>query len=318
MKKLNTIGRYFRQKYGFTVYKVPLSIGGFTCPNIDGTVAKGGCSFCENDSFSPNLQKSKERFKLHPTSKTNPYLQLQLSQLKLQYGATKNRLQKKFKAKKFIAYFQSFTNTYAPIDTLRALYEEALKLEDCIGLSIGTRTDCVNDEILEYLVEIQNRGFEVWVEYGVQSIYDETLIAINRGHDSSSLIEWIKKTKEAGIKVCTHLIFGLPNETREMMLNTVKKVIELQVDSIKFHPLYVVRNTLLTKEFLAGKFIPISEDEYIDILIEAICLLPDNIIIQRTTAGINDNTLLGPNWCRNKHSQIKKIKSNLQKNKIDY
>ena len=318
MKQLNTIGRYFRSKYGCTVYKVPLSIGGFTFPNIDGTVAKGGCTFCENDSFSPNLQKSKNRFKLNPHSATNPFLSTQIEQLKLQYNVTKNRLQKKFKAKKFIAYFQSFTNTYAPIDTLRALYEQALILDDCIGLSIGTRTDCMSDEILEYLCEIQNRGFEVWVEYGVQSIYNETLIAINRGHDSENLIEWITKTKKAGLKVCAHLIFGLPNETKEMMLETVKKVIELDVDSIKFHPLYVVKNTLLTKDYSAGKFIPISEDEYIQTLMEAISLLPEHIIIQRTTAGISDDSLLGPAWCKNKHAQINKIKQELVQNKINY
>ena len=318
MRQLNTIGRYFRSKFGCQVYKVPLSIGGFTCPNIDGSVAKGGCTFCENDSFSPNLAKEKQKFKLNPKSQQNPYLETQLAQLELQYNATKTKLEKKFKAKKFIAYFQSFTNTYAPIDTLQALYEKALSMDGVIGLSIGTRTDCVSDEILDYLVSLQERGFEIWVEYGVQSIYDETLKTINRGHDSQNLVEWINKTKEKNLKVCAHLIFGLPNETEEMMLETVKKVIELKVDSVKFHPLYVVKNTLLTKEFLSKSFIPIAEDEYVKILIKSIKLLPDDIVVQRTTAGIDNKTLLGPLWCKNKHYLINKIKKLLLNERIIY
>ena len=318
MRQLNTIGRYFRSKFGCQVYKVPLSIGGFTCPNIDGTVAKGGCTFCENDSFSPNLAKEKQKIKLSPKSLENPFLQMQLAQLELQYNATKARLEKKFKAKKFIAYFQSFTNTYAPIETLKALYEKALSLDGVIGLSIGTRTDCVNDEILDYLVSLQDKGIEIWVEYGVQSIYDETLKTINRGHDAQNLIEWIVKTKAKNLKVCAHLIFGLPNETETMMLETVQKVIELKVDSVKFHPLYVVKNTLLTKDFLNRTFVPIGEDDYIKILVKSLKMLPSEVIVQRTTAGIDNETLLGPLWCKNKHYLVNKIKKSLLKEKIIY
>lgn len=318
MRQLNTIGRYFRSKFGCSVYKVPISIGGFTCPNIDGTVARGGCSFCENDSFSPNLAKQKEKFKLSPKTKDNPYLTQQLNQLELQFNTTKNRLQKKFKAKKFIVYFQSFTNTYAPFETLKALYEKAISLDDVIGISIGTRTDCMSDEILDYLVEIQNRGFEVWIEYGIQTIFDETLKIINRGQDNASSEEWIIKTKAKSIKICSHLIFGLPNETQNMMLQTTKRMVELGVDSIKFHPLYVVKNTLLTADYQNGNFEPITQEMYIETLIKSINLLSENIIIQRTTAGINNDTLLAPNWCKDKHSQINKIKTELQKLQINY
>lgn len=317
LENLLTIGRYFRSKFGETIYKVPVSISGFTCPNIDGTVAKGGCSFCENDSFSPNLQEKKPKFKLHPSNPSNPYLQEQLKQLELQFNATRQRLENKFGTKKYIVYFQSFTNTYAPIETLKALYTKALSFENVIGLSIGTRTDCMSDEILDF-IESLSKDKEIWVEYGIQSFYDETLEEINRGDSASNMREWISKTKQRGLNVCGHLIYGLPNETQEMMLETLKQTIELNVDSIKFHPLYVVKNTLLTAKYLNGKFEPISEELYIDTVVKSIKILPRNISIQRITAGIDDNTLLAPLWCKNKHQQIQKIKKALVKEGLRY
>ncbi|PLY08271.1 MAG: TIGR01212 family radical SAM protein [Arcobacter sp.] len=317
LENLLTIGRYFRSKFGETIYKVPVSISGFTCPNIDGTVAKGGCSFCENDSFSPNLQEKKPKFKLHPSNPLNPYLQEQLKQLELQFNATRQRLENKFGTKKYIVYFQSFTNTYAPIETLKALYTKALSFENVIGLSIGTRTDCMSDEILDF-IESLSKDKEIWVEYGIQSFYDETLEEINRGDSASNMREWISKTKQRGLNVCGHLIYGLPNETQEMMLETLKQTIELNVDSIKFHPLYVVKNTLLTAKYLNGKFEPISEELYIDTVVKSIKILPRNISIQRITAGIDDNTLLAPLWCKNKHQQIQKIKKALVKEGLRY
>ncbi len=317
LENLLTIGKYFRSKFGETIYKVPVSISGFTCPNIDGTVAKGGCSFCENDSFSPNLQEKKQKFKLHPSNPSNPYLQQQLKQLELQFNATKQRLGNKFGTKKFIVYFQSFTNTYAPLETLKALYTKALSFENVIGLSIGTRTDCMTDEILDFLQEL-SKDKEIWVEYGIQSFYDETLEEINRGDNVSNMKEWIIKTKQRNLNVCGHLIYGLPNETQEMMLETLGQTIALKVDSIKFHPLYVVKNTLLTAKYLKGKFEPISEELYIDTVVKSIKMLPKNISIQRITAGIDDNTLLAPNWCKNKHEQIQKIKKALVKEGLRY
>ncbi|MEA2050971.1 MAG: TIGR01212 family radical SAM protein [Campylobacterota bacterium] len=308
-KHLNTIGRYWKNRYGEKVYKIPISISGFTCPNIDGTVAKGGCTFCENESFSPNLV-DKSKFKLNLKSKDNPYLEKQLLQLKMQFDATKEVLENKFNAKKFIVYFQSFTNTYAPLDTLKALYSKALEFDDVIGLSIGTRTDCITDETLDYL-ETLSKTKEIWLEYGIQSIYDETLEKINRGHNFANIEEWIKKTKQRDILVCGHMIFGLPDETQEMMINGVIKSLELGIDSIKFHPLYVTKNTLLTNEYKKGKFTPITEELYIDTLVKAIKLLPSNVSISRVTAGISDNTLLDPLWCNNKHKQMHKIKQAL-------
>ncbi|WP_321314008.1 TIGR01212 family radical SAM protein [Halarcobacter sp.] len=316
-KEVLTIGRYFKKKFKEKVYKTPISISGFTCPNIDGSVAKGGCTFCENDSFSPNLQEKKPKFKLNPRVNENPFLDKQLMQLEMQFNATKQRLENKFGAKKYIVYFQSFTNTYAPFETLKALYSKALSFENVIGLSIGTRTDCMTDEILDYLEELAKEK-EIWVEYGIQSFYDKTLDKINRGDDSANMVKWIEKTKQRGLKVCGHLIYGLPDETQEMMLNSFKKTLELKVDSIKFHPLYVVKNTLLTKEFKKGNFTPISEELYVDTVVKSIKNLPQNVSVQRVTAGIDDNTLLSPLWCKNKHRQIKKIREALLKEGLKY
>jgi radical SAM protein (TIGR01212 family) len=317
LQEVNTLGRYFKKKFKEKVYKVPISISGFTCPNIDGTVAKGGCSFCENDSFSPNLQDKKSKFKLSPKTTENPFLENQLKQLELQFNATKNRLEKKFGATKFIVYIQSFTNTYAPFETLKALYEKALSFDNVLGLSIGTRTDCVTDEILDYLKALSLHK-EIWVEYGIQSFYDETLHQINRGDTASNMRKWIAKTKEKGLLVCAHLIYGLPNETQKMMLHTLDETLKLNVDSIKFHPLYVVKNTLLTNEYKKGKFTPITEELYIDTVVKSIQKLPSHINVQRITAGINDNTLLSPLWCRNKHQQINKIRKALREVGLEY
>ena len=332
-KDILTIGRYYKNKFGEKVYKIPISISGFTCPNIDGTVAKGGCTFCENDSFSPNNEKVKNSsFKLHPNNPSNPLLEKQLNQLQMQFENTKEILTNKFGANKFIVYFQSFTNTYAPFDTIKALYEKALNLDNVIGLNIGTRTDSITEEILDYLVELKNRKipskyitdkftqdtYEIMVEYGIQSIYDETLEKINRGHDIANVKEWIKKTKDRNLLVCGHMIFGLPDETQEMMIEGVKESINMKIDSIKFHPLYVVKKTLLTKDYLDGKFVPITEELYIDTLVKSIKLLPNHISVQRVTAGISDNSLLSPTWCNNKHTQMFNIRKALKKENLNY
>ena len=317
LKEVLTIGRYFKNKFGQKVYKIPISISGFTCPNIDGTKAKGGCSFCENDSFSPNLQEKKTKFKLNPNIEHNPFLENQLKQLEMQFIATKKRLENKFKAKKFIVYFQSFTNTYAPLSTLKSLYEKALSFDDVIGLSIGTRTDCVTDEILDFLYE-KSKQKEIWIEYGIQSFFQTTLDKINRADDVENMRYWIRRTKEKGLNVCGHLIYGLPDENQEMMLETFKQTIDLKVDSIKFHPLYVVKNTLLTNEFKKGRFTPISEELYIDTVVKSIINLPQNVSVQRVTAGIDDDTLLSPLWCKNKHQQMRNIRVELEEKGFIY
>ncbi|AZV47205.1 TIGR01212 family radical SAM protein [Nautilia sp. PV-1] len=302
MDRLYTFGKYLKKKFKTNVKKVPISIPGFTCPNIDGTVARGGCVFCENESFSPNF--TKERFTLNLNSKENPLLQKQITALKEQFFNTVPLLKKYYGANKFIVYFQSFTNTYAPFETLKALYETALDFPDVIGLSIGTRTDSITDETLQYLEKLSKKH-EIWVEYGIQSSNDETLQKINRGHDFQNVKETIKKTKDLGLNVCGHLIFGLPGETQKVMLKSVDDTIELNIDSIKFHPLYVTENTLLALEYKKGNFTPIDEQTYIDTLVKSIKKLPGHISVQRMTAG--SENLLAPQWCKNKARQMSAI-----------
>lgn len=313
MEQIYTYGNYLKSKFGCKVYKVGINISGFTCPNIDGTVAKGGCTFCENDSFSASTGEVKELkgFHLNLESQDNPFLEKQLQQLKMQFDAISKRQKDEYGAQKFLVYFQSFTNTYAPFDTLKALYEKALSFPDVVGLSIGTRSDSITDETLEYLSKLSKKS-EIWIEFGIQSIYDETLERINRGHDSANVKEWILKSKEAGLNVCGHLIFGLPGEDEEMMLKTAKEAYSWKINSVKYHPLYVVKRTALANEYNRGDFTPISEESYIRVLKEALLMKPENVSVQRVTAGIDDDSLIAPQWCRDKNTQIKNINAALK------
>jgi len=313
LKQIYTFGNYLRKKFGKKIYKVGINISGFTCPNIDGTVARGGCTFCENDSFSASTNEVKELkgFYLNLESKENPFLDKQLQQLQIQFDAISKRQRDEYKAEGFLVYFQSFTNTYAPFETLKALYDKALSFDDVVGLSIGTRSDSITEETLAYLGELAKEK-EIWIEFGIQSVYDETLERINRGHDAKNVEIWIKKAKVAGLNVCGHLIFGLPGETKEMMLQTAKEAYSWGIDSVKYHPLYVVKKTALANEYMRGEFEPISEEDYLDVLSEALVLKPENISVQRMTAGIDDNSLLAPQWCRNKNQQIRNINAKLK------
>jgi hypothetical protein len=311
-EQIFTFGQYLQRTFGAKVSKVPVSISGFTCPNIDGSVAKGGCTFCENDSFSPSLDRARELkgFFLNLQSQSNPHLDKQLQQLEWQFNALSSRLHDENGAKKFMVYFQSFTNTYAPFDTLKALYEKALSFENVVGLSIGTRSDSISDETFEYLREL-SRETEIWVEFGIQSIYDETLERINRGHDSANVKEAILKAKSYGLNVCGHLIFGLPGESKEMMLETAKAAYALGIDSVKYHPLYVVKRTALANEYTRGEFVPISEELYMEVLKEALLLKPSHVSVQRISAGIDDDTLIAPQWCRDKNRQLRAVNNAL-------
>ena len=313
MKQIYTYGNYLRDKFGAKVHKVGINVSGFTCPNIDGTVAKGGCTFCENDSFSASANEVKELkgFYLNLDSTQNPYLDKQLKQLEFQFDAISKRQAREYGAEKFLVYFQSFTNTYAPFETLKALYEKALSFDNVVGLSIGTRSDSITDETLEYLSALSEEK-EIWIEFGIQSVYDETLIKINRGHDAANVKNWIIKSKNAGLNVCGHLIFGLPGETPQMMLETSKQAYEWGIDSVKYHPLYVVKRTALANEYARGEFTPISEEEYLDVLVKSITMKPQNVSVQRVTAGIDDDSLLAPSWCRDKNLQIKNINEALK------
>ncbi len=313
MTQIYTYGNYLKDKFSCKVYKVGINISGFTCPNIDGTVAKGGCTFCENDSFSASTNEIQDLkgFHLNLNSKENPFLEQQLKQLEIQFDSISKIQKEKYGAEKFLVYFQSFTNTYAPFETLKALYDKALSFKNVVGLSIGTRSDSITDETLNYLAKL-NKDKEIWIEFGIQSIYDETLDRINRGHSAENVKKWITKSKDAGLQVCGHLIFGLPDETKEMMIETAIEAYKWGIDSVKYHPLYVVKRTALANDFTSGKFTPISEEEYLDVLVETIKLKPKEISVQRVTAGINDDSLLAPLWCKDKNTQIKNINKALK------
>lgn len=314
-----TFGQYLSEKLGCKVSKVPVSISGFTCPNIDGSVAKGGCTFCENDSFSPSLDKAKplKGFFLNLDSSENPHLEKQLQQLEWQFDALSKKLALENKTEKFLVYFQSFTNTYAPLDTLKALYEKALSFENVVGLSIGTRSDSISDETFEYLGRLSQET-EIWIEFGIQSIFDETLEKINRGHDAQNVKDAIIKAKAYGLNVCGHLIFGLPGESKEMMLETAKSAYALGIDSLKYHPLYVVKRTALANEYARGEFEPISEALYLEVLCEALAAKPSHISVQRLTAGINDDSLIAPQWCKDKNAQVRSINNALKSMGLKY
>jgi uncharacterized protein len=319
LKQVYTFGQYLQKKFGAKVHKTAVSISGFTCPNIDGTVARGGCTFCQNDSFSPSLDAAKplKSFYLNLDSAGNPNLHKQLEQLQNQFTVLSGRQRREYKTEKFLVYFQSFTNTYAPFDTLKALYEKALSFEDVVGLSIGTRSDSITGGTLAYLSELAKTK-EIWVEFGIQSIYDETLLRINRGHDSANVKEWVQKAKDAGIKVCGHLIFGLPGENKQMMLETAKAAYAMGIDSVKYHPLYVVQKTALANEYFRKEFTPISEEDYLEVLTEALILKPDDISVQRVTAGIDDASLIAPLWCKDRNEQVKALNSHLKRYGLKY
>jgi radical SAM protein (TIGR01212 family) len=316
VKEILTFGRYYKNKIGKKVKKLPINLSGLTCPNIDGRVGKGGCIYCLNESFSPYLFKERRRNFLNFDSKTNPFEKIQLLQIKQQYLLQLQNYKKKG-YEKFIAYFQSFTNTYAPLDILKTLYEETLQLPDLIGISIGTRSDCVNVELLDYLSDIAQRGYEVWIEYGVQSVFDSTLKTINRGHNKANMEYWIKETKKRDIMVCAHLIFGLPKETKEMMLQSVREVLSWGIDSIKIHPLYIVKNTQLSIDYRKGRYKPIALEDYLDILTEAVKMIFDKLIIQRVTAGTK-NGLIAPKWCKEKNFLMKMVKERFLKEGMIY
>lgn len=318
-EQIFTFGQYLRRKFGGKVSKVPISISGFTCPNIDGTVAKGGCTFCENDSFSPSLDRARslKGFFLNLSSASNPHLDTQLQQLQWQFDALSKRLSNENGAQHYLVYFQSFTNTYAPLSTLKALYEKALSFDNVVGLSIGTRSDSISDETFEYLAELSEKT-EIWIEFGIQSIFDETLQRVNRGHDSANVEAAIIKAKKYGLNVCGHLIFGLPGEDKEMMLQTAKRAYALRIDSVKYHPLYVVKRTALANEYARGEFTPITQELYAEVLKEALLLKPSHVSVQRISAGINDESLIAPQWCKDKNRQLHVINDALKEVGLKY
>ncbi|WP_295698331.1 TIGR01212 family radical SAM protein [Helicobacter mastomyrinus] len=320
MRLILSVGRYFKRRFGTRVRKIPISLQGFTCPNIDGSLAKGGCIYCDNESFSPSLIKINKgsQVKMNFSLNSNPLLPKQLKQLEEQFFWHAEFHQRKFGISKYMVYFQSYTNTYAPFETLKTLYDKALSLPNVVGLSIGTRIDCVQDSLLELLGEYVKKGKEIWLEYGIQSVYDKTLEITNRAHSIALAKEMFAKTRAKGVKVCAHLIYGLPGETPDMMLHSLDSVLEWGIDSIKIHPLYVVSGTRLAQLYKNGEYEPISIETFSDLIVKSLQRIPPNIVVQRISAGAHDDTLLAPMWCFDKNIQMRYIRDRLRAVGIEY
>ena len=287
---VNTLGQSLLKKYGERVHKVAIDAG-LSCPNRDGSKGIGGCTFCNNASFSPNGRMPK------------PLLQ--------QIQSGREVIIKRTGAKKYIAYFQAYTNTYGDVEVLSAMYEKALAEQDVIGLSIGTRPDCVPDKVIDLLVDYQNRGFEVWLELGLQSSFDETLNKVNRGHGFKEYKDALIRARSRGIRVCTHLIIGLPGEGRQHYEQTLRRVLELGVDGLKYHPLHVVKGTMLANDYRRGNYSPLSMEEYVDIVAGLIALAPRDMVYHRLTGTASVEQLLAPKWCSKKWAVLNAIERKL-------
>ena len=289
---VNTFGQAMLAKYGERVHKIAIDAG-FTCPNRDGSIGRGGCTFCNNVSFSPNGRE--------PNTVAE------------QIESGRQVIRKRTGAKKYIAYFQAYTNTYADVEVLSYLYDEALQEPDVIGLAVGTRPDCVPDEVLDLLADYQQQGYEVWLELGLQSAHDATLDHVNRGHGFAEYKQATLRARSRGIKVCTHLILGLPGESTEHHIISHERVLELGVDGLKFHPLHVVKGTQLANEWRRGEYQALTMDEYVSDVVELINRTPDDIIFHRVTGTASPNVLLAPEWCSKKWRVINAITTALSK-----
>jgi len=276
---VNTFGQDLRRRYGERVHKLAIHAG-FTCPNRDGTKGRGGCTFCNNVSFSPNARRPP------PVGE--------------QIAAGRRVIAKRTGARRFIAYFQAYTNTYADLPRLKALYDEALAEPDVVGLSVGTRPDCVPKAVLELLADYRASGLEVWLELGLQSASDETLERVNRGHGFSEYRNAVQTARARGIPVCTHLIVGLPGEGKVEALASLERVLSLGVDGLKLHPLHVVRGTALANEWRRGEYAPLSGSEYASIAADLIERTPPTVIFHRVTGTAAGELLLAPPWCERK------------------
>ena len=274
------------QRYGERVHKIAIDAS-FTCPNMDGSKGIGGCTFCNNVSFSPNGRQ--------PES---------VSQ---QIESGRQVIRKRTGARRYIAYFQAYTNTYADIEILRTQYEQALAQPDVIGLAVGTRPDCVPEAVLDLLAGYQEDGYEVWLELGLQSSFDETLQRVNRGHGFAEYRDTLTAARQRGLPVCTHLIAGLPGEDISHCLTTLDRVLELGVDGLKLHPLHVVKGTQLANEWRRGEYTPLELDDYIETAVQMISMTPPEVIYHRVTGTASEKILLAPDWCSKKWLVLNKI-----------
>ena len=274
---MKMLSDYYREKFGCKVYKLSLD-GGFSCPNRDGTLGTGGCIFCTG---------------------SGEFAEGGPDPIAVQLERAKQRVNSKNRNGKYIAYFQAFTNTYGPVEQLRRLYYEAISPEEIVGLSIGTRPDCLGEDVIRLLAEI-NRIKPVSVELGLQTIHESTARYIRRGYETSVYFDAVRRLKTAGIDVVTHIILGLPGETPDNMVQTTEAAVQAGTDGVKFHLLHVLKNTDLAREYHAGKFQCLTLEEYGNILKACISVLPENIVIHRITGDGAKKNLIAPLWSADK------------------
>lgn len=290
-KRYYQFSEYLKNKFGKKVYKITLDAG-FNCPNRDGTISSGGCIFCDDGgSFS----------RAHDSH-------LSVEQQVLTGIST---LSSRFKAQKFMSYFQAYSNTYKPVDELKKIYDASLCHKDVVGISIGTRPDCVDEQKLDLIASYTDR-YETWVEYGLQSIHDKTLKFINRGHDYKTFLKAYEMTKQRGIKVCVHIILGLPGETKEDILKTINALAQLKVDGVKFHCLCVFPNTKLYDMYENGEITLLQEDEYIVTACDCLELLPSDTTIHRLGGNGLQAIKVAPKWLNKKFEILNKIDKELE------
>ena len=291
-KRYHTLDYFYKQKYGKKVCKISLNAG-FSCPNKDGTKGYGGCIYCSKLG-SGDFAGKKEK------------------DLITQFNEVKEMMMKKWPDALYIGYFQANTNTYADVDTLKEKYEPILKLDNVIGLNIATRPDAITDECLDYLEDLSKRT-DLTIELGLQTIHEETTKLINRGHDTKCFDNMIKKLRERNINVVVHIINGLPYETKEMMLETVKYLNNLDIQGIKIHMLHIIKDTALKNLYLKEKFHVLTKEEYIDIVISQLELLREEIVINRITGDPVKEDLIEPTWLIKKFCVLNDIDKEMVK-----
>lgn len=286
-----SFNKYLKDKFGQKVYKISLD-GGFTCPNRDGKIDTRGCIFCSkggSGDFAQNRNLS----------------------ITEQIESGKKRVEKKIKSGKYIAYFQAFTNTYAPVEILRAKYSEAINHPDIVALSIATRPDCLGDDVIELLDEM-NKIKPVFVELGLQTIHNESAKYIRRGYSLEVYNEAVKKLKNIGVNIVVHIILGLPNESEEDMLESVKYVCQSQIDGIKLQLLHIIAGTDLAKDYEKGLFKTLEFDEYVELIAKCVAIIPKNIVIHRLTGDGAKKDLIAPLWSADKKRVLNAINKALR------
>ena len=285
-RRFNAYAPYFKKIFGQRVQKISVDAG-FTCPNRDGSIARGGCTYCNNDAFNPSY--------CNPEKSINQQVLEGIEFHKVRYRRASN----------YLVYFQPYSNTYAPLEHLKNLYESALEQPGVVGLVIGTRPDCIDDEKLEYLQQLSKKYYII-IEYGVESIYNKTLERINRAHTYEKSVEAIKKTAEYGINIGAHFIFGLPGENRTMMMNSVSEISKLPLTTIKFHQLQIVTGTAMATDYNNNKndYDLFSFEDYINFIVNFTEKLNPNFIIERFAGEVPPRYLAGPGWGLIRNDQI--------------